>query len=89
MTTLGVNPDGSQLLFDQGKDLGVVSTVNGSLVGRMTREIADPEIRIDLHLNDDQIDIAMRAADVSIWTREPERSDLIRRSPKETPGAAA
>jgi DNA-binding transcriptional LysR family regulator len=38
-----------------------------------------PEIRIDLILNDDQIDIAMRAADVAIWTREPEHTDLIRR----------
>ena len=38
-----------------------------------------PEIRIDLILNDDQIDISMRAADVAIWTREPEHADLIRR----------
>ena len=38
-----------------------------------------PEIRVDLILNDDQIDIAMRAADVAIWTREPEHTDLIRR----------
>jgi DNA-binding transcriptional LysR family regulator len=38
-----------------------------------------PEIRIDLILNDEQIDISMRAADVAIWTREPENSDLIRR----------
>lgn len=38
-----------------------------------------PEIKIDLILNDDQLDISMRAADVAIWTREPERTDLIRR----------
>jgi DNA-binding transcriptional LysR family regulator len=38
-----------------------------------------PEIKIDLILNDDQIDISMRAADVAIWTREPEHADLIRR----------
>ncbi len=38
-----------------------------------------PEIRIELVLNDDQIAIAMRAADVAIWTREPPQSDLIRR----------
>jgi DNA-binding transcriptional LysR family regulator len=38
-----------------------------------------PEIRIDLTLNDEQIDISMRAADVAIWTREPEQPDLIRR----------
>ncbi len=38
-----------------------------------------PEIRVDLTLNDDQIDISMRAADCAIWTREPENADLIRR----------
>lgn len=45
------------------------------------REFRDhyPEIRIELHLNDDQVDIGMRAADVAIWTREPPQSDLIRR----------
>lgn len=45
------------------------------------REFMDlyPEIRVDLILNDDQIDISMRAADVAIWTREPENADLIRR----------
>lgn len=46
------------------------------------REFQDlyPEIRIELSLNDDQVDIGMRAADVAIWTREPEQADLIRRS---------
>lgn len=45
------------------------------------REFMDlyPDIRVELILNDEQIDIAMRAADVAIWTREPEQSDLIRR----------
>ncbi len=38
-----------------------------------------PDIRVELVLNDEQIDISMRAADVAIWTREPEQSDLIRR----------
>ena len=38
-----------------------------------------PDIRVELILNDEQIDISMRAADVAIWTREPEQSDLIRR----------
>jgi DNA-binding transcriptional LysR family regulator len=38
-----------------------------------------PDIRIDLILNDDQIDLSMRAADVAIWTREPEDTSLIRR----------
>jgi len=50
-------------------------------VSQRLREFIDlyPDIRVDLVLNDDQIDIAMRAADVAIWTREPEQSDLIRR----------
>jgi len=38
-----------------------------------------PDIRIELILNDEQIAIAMRAADVAIWTSEPQHSDLIRR----------
>lgn len=50
-------------------------------VSQRLREFMDlyPEIRIELLLDDDQIDIAMRAADVAIWTREPEQADLIRR----------
>jgi DNA-binding transcriptional LysR family regulator len=39
-----------------------------------------PEIRVELLLNDDQVDIGMRAADVAIWTREPGQTDLIRRT---------
>ena len=39
-----------------------------------------PEIRVELLLNDDQVDIGMRAADVAIWTREPGQTDLIRRN---------
>jgi DNA-binding transcriptional LysR family regulator len=38
-----------------------------------------PDIRVDLIVNDEQIDISMRAADVAIWTSEPAHSDLIRR----------
>jgi DNA-binding transcriptional LysR family regulator len=38
-----------------------------------------PDIRVELVLNDEQIAIAMRAADVAIWTSEPQQSDLIRR----------
>ncbi len=38
-----------------------------------------PDIKVELLLNDDQVDIGMRAADVAIWTREPEQADLIRR----------
>ncbi len=38
-----------------------------------------PEIRIDLLLSDDQVDLSMRAADVGIWLHEPTQTDLIRR----------
>jgi DNA-binding transcriptional LysR family regulator len=38
-----------------------------------------PDIRIELILSDEQIAIAMRAADVAIWTAEPQQSELIRR----------
>ena len=38
-----------------------------------------PDIRVELVLSDEQIAIAMRAADVAIWTAEPQQSDLIRR----------
>ncbi len=50
-------------------------------VTQRLREFMDlyPEIRVELVLNDDQLDIAMREADVAIWTREPEQPDLIRR----------
>lgn len=45
------------------------------------REFMDlyPDVRIELLLDDDQVDIAMRAADVAIWTREPDDPNLIRR----------
>jgi DNA-binding transcriptional LysR family regulator len=50
-------------------------------VTQRIREFMDlyPEIRIEVILNDEQIDISMREADVAIWTREPDQSDLIRR----------
>jgi DNA-binding transcriptional LysR family regulator len=45
------------------------------------REFLDlyPDIRVELLLDDNQIDLAMRAGDVAIWTQEPEHPDLIRR----------
>ncbi len=39
-----------------------------------------PEINVELILNDEQMDISMREADVAIWTREPDQPDLVRRS---------
>lgn len=50
-------------------------------VAQHLREFMDlyPDIRVNLILDDGQIDIAMREADVGIWTREPEQPDLIRR----------
>lgn len=38
-----------------------------------------PDIRLELILNDEQVDIGMREADVAIWTRDPDQADLIRR----------
>ena len=51
-------------------------------VTQRIREFMDlyPDIRVEVILNDDQVDIAMRAADAAIWTREPEQADLIRRT---------
>ena len=50
-------------------------------VTQRLREFMDlyPDIRVEVLLNDEQLDIAMRVADVAIWTREPEQADLIRR----------
>ena len=38
-----------------------------------------PEIRVELILNDEQLDLSMRKADVAIWLHEPAQTDLIRR----------
>lgn len=50
-------------------------------VTQRLREFMDlyPEIQIDLILDDDQLDIAMRQADVAVWIHEPLNSTLIRR----------
>jgi DNA-binding transcriptional LysR family regulator len=64
-------------------DLRITSSIGlGTVwVTQRLREFMDlyPEIRVELVLNDEQIDIAMRAADVAIWTSEPLQTDLIRR----------
>ncbi|MGH1419657.1 MAG: LysR family transcriptional regulator [Hyphomicrobiaceae bacterium] len=39
-----------------------------------------PDINVELILNDEQVDISMREADVALWTREPDQPDLIRRN---------
>lgn len=65
-------------------DLRITSPVGlGTVwVTQRIREFMDlyPDIRIDLILADELLDLAMREADVAIWAREPEQSDLIRRS---------
>ena len=50
-------------------------------VTQRMREFLDlyPEIRVDLILDDDQLDLSMREADVGIWIHEPIQTDLIRR----------
>ncbi|HRD76016.1 MAG TPA: LysR family transcriptional regulator [Hyphomicrobiaceae bacterium] len=64
-------------------DLRITATVSlGSVwVTQRIREFLDlyPEIRIELVLNDEPVDLSMRVADVAIWAREPSQSDLIRR----------
>jgi len=64
-------------------ELRITSSVSlGSVwVTQRVREFMDvyPDIRIELILNDEPLDLSMRAADVAIWAREPQQSDLIRR----------
>jgi DNA-binding transcriptional LysR family regulator len=58
------------------------STGLGSVwVTQRLREFIElyPDIRIEMILNDEPVDLAMRAADVAIWAREPMHNDLIRR----------
>jgi DNA-binding transcriptional LysR family regulator len=64
-------------------DLRLTTTIGlGTVwVTQRLREFLElyPDIRVELVLSDEQIDIAMRAADVAIWATEPHQSDLIRR----------
>ncbi len=50
-------------------------------VTQRMREFMDmyPDIRVELVLNDEMLDISMRVADAALWTHEPQQSDLIRR----------
>jgi DNA-binding transcriptional LysR family regulator len=64
-------------------DLKITAPVGlGSIwVTQRLREFLElyPDIRIELVLTDEQLAIAMRAADVAIWVSEPQQSELIRR----------
>ncbi len=64
-------------------DLRITSSVSlGAVwVTQRIREFIDvyPDIRLELILNDEPVDLSMRVADVAIWAREPLQSDLIRR----------
>ena len=64
-------------------DLRITATVSlGSVwITQRIREFIElyPEIRIELILNDEPVDLSMRVADVAIWAREPSQGDLIRR----------
>jgi DNA-binding transcriptional LysR family regulator len=64
-------------------DLRITSSVSlGAVwVTQRIREFLDvyPDIRVELILNDEPVDLSMRVADVAIWAREPVQSDLIRR----------
>lgn len=61
-----------------------VSTTPGLGINWLTPRLAEftelyPEIRITLLLTDDELDLAMREADVAIRTRKPTQPDLIQR----------
>jgi DNA-binding transcriptional LysR family regulator len=64
-------------------DLRVTATVGlGSVwITQRLREFLElyPDIRVELILNDEPVDLSMRIADVAIWAREPSQGDLIRR----------
>ncbi len=64
-------------------DLRITSSVSlGAVwVTQRIREFLDvyPDIRVELILNDEPVDLSMRVADVAITAREPQQSDLIRR----------
>ena len=64
-------------------DLRIASSVSlGAVwVTQRIREFIElyPDIRIELLLNDEPVDLSMRFADVAVWAREPQQSDLIRR----------
>ncbi len=64
-------------------ELRITATVSlGSVwVTQRVREFIDtyPDIRIELVLNDEPVDLSMRVADCAIWAREPTQGDLIRR----------
>ncbi len=64
-------------------DLRVTATVGlGSVwITQRLREFLElyPDIRVELILNDEPVDLSMRVADVAIWAREPSQGDLIRR----------
>jgi len=50
-------------------------------VTQRMREFMDlyPDIRVEIVLNDEMLDISMRVADAALWIHEPEQSDLVRR----------
>lgn len=64
-------------------ELRITATVSlGSVwVTQRIREFIEtyPDIRIELVLNDEPVDLSMRVADCAIWAREPSQGDLIRR----------
>lgn len=73
----------SDLTTKPAGELRITSSVSlGSVwVTQRIREFIDvyPDIRIELILNDEPVDLSMRVADVAIWAREPVQSDLVRR----------
>ena len=64
-------------------DLKVTTTVGlGSMwLAQRVNEFLDmhPEVRVELILSNEELDLAMRDADVALWLRRPAQPDLIQR----------
>lgn len=64
-------------------DLKITTTVGlGSIwLSQRINEFLDlhPEVRVELILSNEELDLAMRDADVALWLRRPAQADLIQR----------
>jgi WD40 repeat protein len=68
VATLGASPDGSQVLFDQGKDLRVLSSENASLVGSMSATGGSSFTKMALFSPDGQLVLASTGpGHVQLW----------------------
>jgi WD40 repeat protein len=82
--TLGVSPDGNQVLFDQGKELRVLSSENGALVGSLSSTSGSSFSKIALFSPDGKLILTSGGAGkLGLWeapteeTRGHERRQLV------------